>query len=101
VPVATVFENLEAGASIEKIVEQFHVTPEQIRTVLEFAARCLGPLPLRYLRPTMLVLFDHGTPSGVAPALVRCHHDQEIVREDGQTGHALHGRESPRRHRTL
>src|SRR6266699_2310944 len=38
-PVATVFENLEAGASIEEIVEQFHVTPEQIRTVLAFAAR--------------------------------------------------------------
>ena len=36
-PVATVFENLEAGASIEEIVEQFHVTPEQIRTVLESA----------------------------------------------------------------
>ncbi|PYU45656.1 MAG: DUF433 domain-containing protein [Acidobacteria bacterium] len=44
-PVATVFENLEAGASIEEIVEQFHVTPEQIRTVLEFAARSLDPPP--------------------------------------------------------
>ena len=45
-PVATVFENLEAGASIEEIVEQFHVTPEQIRTVLEFAARSLDPPPV-------------------------------------------------------
>ncbi len=44
-PVATVFENLEAGTSIEEIVEQFHVTPEQIRTVLEFAARSLDPPP--------------------------------------------------------
>ena len=42
-PVATVFENLEAGASIE---EQFHVTLEQIRTVLEFAARSLDPPPV-------------------------------------------------------
>jgi uncharacterized protein (DUF433 family) len=42
-PVATVFENLEAGASIEEIVEQFHVTPEQIRSVLGFAARSLDP----------------------------------------------------------
>jgi uncharacterized protein (DUF433 family) len=25
-PVATVFENLEAGSSIEEIIEQFHVT---------------------------------------------------------------------------
>jgi uncharacterized protein (DUF433 family) len=40
-PVATVFENLEAGASIEEIAEWFDVTEEQIKTVLEFAARSL------------------------------------------------------------
>jgi uncharacterized protein (DUF433 family) len=40
-PVATVFENLEAGSSIEEIIEQFHVTREQIQRVLEFAARSL------------------------------------------------------------
>ena len=40
-PVATVFENLEDGASIEEIVEWFDVTPEQIKAVLEFAARSL------------------------------------------------------------
>ena len=40
-PVATVFENLEAGASIEEITEWFDVTPEQINAVLEFAARSL------------------------------------------------------------
>jgi uncharacterized protein (DUF433 family) len=40
-PVATVFENLEAGSSIEEIIEQFHVTREQINAVLEFAARSL------------------------------------------------------------
>ena len=40
-PVATVFENLEAGASIEEIMEWFDVTPEQIKAVLEFAARSL------------------------------------------------------------
>lgn len=40
-PVATVFENLEAGSSIEEIIEQFHVTREQIQSVLEFAARSL------------------------------------------------------------
>lgn len=42
-PVATVFENLEAGASIEEIIEQFDVTREQINAVLEFAARSLDP----------------------------------------------------------
>jgi uncharacterized protein (DUF433 family) len=40
-PVATVFENLEAGASLEEIIEQFHVTREQIQAVLKFAARSL------------------------------------------------------------
>jgi uncharacterized protein (DUF433 family) len=48
-PVATVFENLEAGSSIEEIIEQFHVTREQIQAVLEFAARSLDapPIPVR------------------------------------------------------
>jgi uncharacterized protein (DUF433 family) len=40
-PVVTVFENLEAGASIEEIMEWFDLTREQITTVLEFAARSL------------------------------------------------------------
>jgi uncharacterized protein (DUF433 family) len=38
-PVSAVFENLEAGASIDDIVEQF--AREQINAVLEFAARSL------------------------------------------------------------
>jgi len=46
-PVATFFENLEAGSSIEEIIEQFHVTREQIGAVLEFAARSLdAPVPV-------------------------------------------------------
>ena len=45
-PVATVFENLEAGLSIEEIIEQFHVTREQIQAVLEFAARSLDAPPV-------------------------------------------------------
>jgi len=40
-PVATVFENLEAGASVEQIMEWFDVTREQVVAVLEFAARSL------------------------------------------------------------
>jgi len=40
-PVATVFENLQAGASIEDIMEWFDVTREQITSVLDFAARSL------------------------------------------------------------
>jgi uncharacterized protein (DUF433 family) len=41
-PVATVFENLEAGASIDEIVEWFDVPREQIVAVLDFAARSLA-----------------------------------------------------------
>ena len=45
-PVSAVFENLEAGATIEEIIEQFDVTREQINAVLEFAARSLDPVPV-------------------------------------------------------
>jgi uncharacterized protein (DUF433 family) len=40
-PVATIFENLEDGLSIEEIMEQFDVTREQVAAVLDFAARSL------------------------------------------------------------
>ena len=45
-PVATVFENLEAGSDIEEIIEQFHVTREQVQAALEFAARSLDAPPV-------------------------------------------------------
>jgi len=40
-PVATVFENLEAGATVEEIMEWFDLTREQLTAVLDFAARSL------------------------------------------------------------
>jgi hypothetical protein len=40
------FENLEAGSDIEEIIEQFHVTREQIQAVLEFTARGLDAPPV-------------------------------------------------------
>lgn len=40
-PVATVFENLEAGATIQEITEWFDLTREQVAAVLEFAAKSL------------------------------------------------------------
>jgi len=46
-PVATVFENLEAGATIDEIVEWFDVTREQVAEVLNFAARSLEPVNSR------------------------------------------------------
>jgi len=45
-PVSAVFENLEAGATIDEIMDWFHVTREQVLAVLEFAARSLdAPSP--------------------------------------------------------
>jgi uncharacterized protein (DUF433 family) len=47
-PVAVVFENLEDGMSIDEVMEQFPVTRDQIKAVLEFAARSLdAPIPAR------------------------------------------------------
>ena len=40
-PVSTVFENLEAGATVDEIAEWFDVRREQLNEVLEFAARSL------------------------------------------------------------
>jgi uncharacterized protein (DUF433 family) len=34
-PVASIFENLECGSSIEEIIEQYDVTREQIQAVLD------------------------------------------------------------------
>jgi uncharacterized protein (DUF433 family) len=45
-PVAIVFENLEDGMTIDEVMEQFPVTQEQVKAVLEFAARSLD-VPVR------------------------------------------------------
>jgi uncharacterized protein (DUF433 family) len=45
-PVAVVFENLEDGMTIDEVIEQFPVTRNQIKAVVEFAARSLdAPIP--------------------------------------------------------
>ena len=45
-PAAIVFQNLEAGATVEEIMEWFDLTREQITAVLDFAARSLeAPVP--------------------------------------------------------
>jgi uncharacterized protein (DUF433 family) len=38
-PVSAVFENLEAGATVDEISEWFHIPSDQIAEVLGFAAR--------------------------------------------------------------
>ena len=40
-PVATVFENLEAGLTVDEVMEEFDVTREQVNAVLHFAAQSL------------------------------------------------------------
>jgi uncharacterized protein (DUF433 family) len=39
--VAVVFETLEDGMTIDEVIEQFPVTRERVKAVLEFAARSL------------------------------------------------------------
>jgi uncharacterized protein (DUF433 family) len=42
-PVATVFENLEDGMTIDELIETYDgLTREQVQAVLEFAARSLN-----------------------------------------------------------
>lgn len=44
-PVATVFENLEAGLTVEEVMEEFAVRRDQIKAVLHFAAKSLETPP--------------------------------------------------------
>ena len=48
VPVSAIFENLK-DSPLEEILENFHVTREQILTVLDFAAKSAEP-PVELLR---------------------------------------------------
>jgi uncharacterized protein (DUF433 family) len=48
VPVAAIFENLKTSP-IEEVLENFHVTREQVQTVLDFAAKS-AHAPLESLR---------------------------------------------------
>ena len=44
-PVQTVFENLEAGMSLQEITEVFDVTPDEVKAVLHFAIESLAKVP--------------------------------------------------------
>jgi len=45
-PVSIIFDNLEAGMTIDDVMEQFDVTREQVTAVLEFVARSLDRAPV-------------------------------------------------------
>jgi uncharacterized protein (DUF433 family) len=62
-PVATVFENFE-DLSLDEVMEQFEVSRDKVTAVLEFVAESLRSEAL-----PVLVLFDPGTPKGLAQAL--------------------------------
>jgi len=44
-PVQTVFENLEAGMSVDEITDVFDVAPEEVKAVLHFASQSLAKAP--------------------------------------------------------
>jgi len=44
-PVKILFENLEAGMTIDEVIEQFAVTREQIDSLMAFVARSLDKAP--------------------------------------------------------
>jgi uncharacterized protein (DUF433 family) len=44
-PVSAIFENLEAGANIDNILEWYGLDREQVRAVIEFAVRSLDKAP--------------------------------------------------------
>ena len=44
-PVKLVFENLEDGMTIDEIIEQYPVSREEIKAVLDFAAHSLDQPP--------------------------------------------------------
>ena len=48
VPVSAIFENLKTSP-MEEVIENFHVTHEQVQTVLGFAARSTQ-IPQEHLR---------------------------------------------------
>ncbi len=58
-PASAVFANLEAGASIDEIIEQFDTTREQINAILEFVARSLDALdPKETCDPQFVALIE-------------------------------------------
>jgi uncharacterized protein (DUF433 family) len=44
-PVKVLFENLEAGMTIDEVIEQFPVTREQMEALMAFVARSLEKAP--------------------------------------------------------
>jgi hypothetical protein len=54
--VKVLFENLEAGMSIEEVIEQFPVTREQLDSLMAFVARSLEKVPSHFLHLIFILL---------------------------------------------
>jgi uncharacterized protein (DUF433 family) len=54
-PASIVFDNLAVGATIEEIMDWFHVTRDQVIAVLQFAARTLDTPPTHAATPASAV----------------------------------------------
>ena len=75
-PVSAVFHNLEAGANINEIIEQFDLTlrtDKRSAGVCRERSRCSGFRSS--LMHEMMILSDHVTPRGIA----RCLPDHTVV----------------------
>jgi uncharacterized protein (DUF433 family) len=94
-PVAVVFENLEDGMTIDEVMEQFPVSREQQGRprIHRQESRCACT------RTLMRVLFDNGTPRGVAAALAD--HILEEARSRGSSCRATQTRSSTRAHSSM
>jgi uncharacterized protein (DUF433 family) len=70
-PVSAVFENIEAGASLEEVVDQFDMTGSRLTPCLNSRPGASTRLrsSLQQILSRMLILFDHVTPRGIARSL--------------------------------
>jgi uncharacterized protein (DUF433 family) len=58
-PVSVIFENLEAGANLDDIVEWYDgLDREQVKAVIEFAARSLGKAAQTSPKESLQELYD-------------------------------------------
>src|SRR5579863_1268493 len=67
-PVKVLFENLEAGMSIEEVIEQFPVTREQIGSLMAFVACSLEKEPSFRLDAEQWEEFQSALSAGPEPA---------------------------------
>ena len=69
-PVSAIFENREAGASVDDIIERFdRLNREQVKAVIEFAARSLDSSPP--VRVNDVEILNEAGPTAIRPASTR------------------------------